>query len=225
MGDPQQTAADYALAWKRARADGAGSAEAVAARGALRALDAGAVRGLNEKRSFWINVYNGAVIDRALGAEVRESVKEVRGFFRRRFLDVAGVPLSLDEIEHGFLRRNRRPPARLLPPLLFRPGRKPWMVRTLDPRIHFALNCGARSCPPFAVYEEMDLDARLEAAARTFLTFEVGVDPAERTITANPILRWYRRDFGDLESWIRRYRGDLDPGPWTFRWRRYDWSW
>lgn len=149
----------------------------------------------------------------------------MRGFFRQRFLCIAGARLSLDDVEHGLLRNNCRHPARLLPPLLFRPRLKEWIARPFDPRLHFALNCGARSCPPIGVYAPDRIGAQLDLAAAAFLDAEVEIEATNCIIRANPILRWYRADFGDLEALIRRHRtGGLAEGPWTFQWKSYDWE-
>ena len=234
--EPHAAAQAYALSHKtlkaewyytepRFSAEPALLEQAADARTQLAQLSAESLDNLSERHSFWINVYNGAVIDQAIDMAAKESVKEVRGFFRRRFLEVAGVSLSLDDIEHGLLRDNRRHPARLLPALLFMPRLKKWIARPFDPRIHFALNCGARSCPPIAVYTPDEIDAQLDLAATTFLDGETTVDIPTRTIAANPILRWYRADFGELEEWIHRYRSDeLPTGRWQFKWTPYDWS-
>lgn len=42
------------------------------------------------------------------------------------------------------------------------------VVTPLDPRIHFALVCGAKSCPPIKVYTADALEEGLEAAAAAF---------------------------------------------------------
>lgn len=203
--------------------------EAVAqARQALRQLPTAAIDSLEERRSFWINLYNGAVIDLAVTMGVRRTVKEVRGFFRRRHIEVAGESLSLDEVEHGFLRADRRHPARLLPPLLLRPRLRSWMALPFDPRIHFALNCGGRSCPPIRFYTPAAIDDQLAQATTAFLDAAVALDPETATITANPILHWYRGDFeavGGIEELLRRYRtGGLEVRPWRFAWSQYDWE-
>ncbi len=234
--EPHAVARQYALVFKQLKsewyceeplytASAERRAEAEVARSALAALSAAALDDVEQRLPFWINIYNGAVVDQAIDMGVERSIKEVRGFFRRRFLDVAGMALSLDEIEHGFLRDNRRPPARLLPPLFFRPQLKKWIAQPFDARIHFALNCGARSCPPIAVYTPEQIDAQLDLAAAAFINAEVVVDEQSRTIHANRILSWYRADFGEIEDWVRRYRdGGLAAGGWKFAWRAYDWS-
>lgn len=38
----------------------------------------------------------------------------------------------------------------------------------MDPRVHCALVCGAKSCPPIRVYSAVTLDSGLEAAAEAF---------------------------------------------------------
>ena len=42
------------------------------------------------------------------------------------------------------------------------------VVTPLDPCIHFALVCGAKSCPPIKVYTAEALEEGLEAAAASF---------------------------------------------------------
>ena len=76
-----------------------------------------------------------------------------------------------------------------------------------------------------AVYTPDAIEAQLDLAASTFLDGEVEVDSETRTIDANPILRWYRSDFGNLEKLINHHRsGGLTGRGWTFRWQSYDWS-
>ena len=41
-------------------------------------------------------------------------------------------------------------------------------VQPMDKRIHFALVCGAKSCPPIRVYTPDELDEGLDAAAAAF---------------------------------------------------------
>ena len=58
-----------------------------------------------------------------------------------------------------------------------------------DPRIHAALVCGARSCPPIAVYSSVALDAALDAAMAAFCEGGVVVDEAGRTVTLSSIFK------------------------------------
>ena len=77
------------------------------------------------------------------------------------------------------------------------------------------------------IYTEVESDCQLDRATTAFLKAEVEIDPGRSIIRANPILRWYRSDFGSLgglEGLIRRYRpGELDERRWRFTWKKYDW--
>jgi hypothetical protein len=61
----------------------------------------------------------------------------------------------------------------------------------VDPRIHFALNCGAASCPPIRVYTPDSLDFGLGEAARAFCAGEVAVDAEKRELELSMILKWW----------------------------------
>ena len=88
-----------------------------------------------------------------------------------------------------------------------------------DPRIHFVLNCGARSCPPVRVLagSEREIEAGLAAAAAAYLGSEVkvrGEGGENRAITLPRLLLWYGADFGDsLRAVCERACGMMRPGP------------
>lgn len=65
-----------------------------------------------------------------------------------------------------------------------------------DPRIHFALNCGAVSCPPIAVYEADDLDEQLDMATEGFLESNTFVNKEDNVISLSMLFEWYKEDFG-----------------------------
>lgn len=162
--------------------------------------------------AFWINVYNGAVRARL----VRDPAAYGRRwrFFSASAITVAGRRLSPNAIENGILRRSaiavglgylRNPiPSRF---------ERTLRVGRLDPRIHFALNCGARSCPPLAVYEPEHLDIQLDAAAQSYLSSETAVLHGGRTVRVPRLLLWYLGDFAGRAGIARllgRY-GVIDP--------------
>ena len=85
---------------------------------------------------------------------------------------VGGQGYSLDAIEHGVLRLNARPPYRLRRPFAAGDPRRGAAPSRLDPRIHFALNCGARSCPPIRAYGAAELDPELERTTSGYMRAE-----------------------------------------------------
>ncbi|MDZ7745495.1 MAG: DUF547 domain-containing protein [Halobacteriales archaeon] len=76
-----------------------------------------------------------------------------------------------------------------------------------DFRIHFALNCGAASCPAVAAYDAETVEANLDAATKSYLRSETLVE--ERTAYVPRLLLWYRGDFGG-RSGIRRILREYD---------------
>src|SRR5690606_36544813 len=103
-----------------------------------------------ERAALWINIYNALTIDAVIAFGIRESVREVprMGFFRQAAYCIGGHIFSLDDIEHGILRGNRRHPAYPVPQFDEKDPRR-YAILPFEPKIHFALTCASRSCPPF----------------------------------------------------------------------------
>jgi hypothetical protein len=188
-----------------------GWAEAAARAGALRSLSLGDLTGRQPRLAFWINVYNAMVFHGIVAMGIRRTVREMRGFFARVAYRVGGFTLTADDVEHGILRGNAAHGFLRRRPFGGRDPRLALAVHPVDPRIHFAITCGAQSCPPVGVYRAAVLDQQLDLAARNFLNQEVAVD-ARGCVTCSRILEWYAADFeasGGLGALLSRY---LDAG-------------
>ena len=68
----------------------------------------------------------------------------MKGFWRIHAYNIGGLVYNLDEIEHGVLRRNKGHPNAGKQEFPDDDPRAKVSLTSLDPRIHFALNCGAR---------------------------------------------------------------------------------
>jgi hypothetical protein len=185
-----------------------------------------------ERRAFWINLFSARTIDGVVRAGSGSGLRQRAAAARRFAYLVGGHPLTPDDIEHGILRGNRGHLA--LPAPQFAPGdaRLAWVLRP-DPRVHLALNCAARSCPPISTYDPLRLDAQLDQAAFAFVNGGgAEYDPTSNALALSRIFRWYRMDFGGVPGvlqFVRRYadaslsaafRGE----PPRVRWQPYDWS-
>ncbi len=164
------------------------------------------------KLAFWINIYNALVVHGILELDVSKSVKEVPSFFKAVCYNVGGYVFSLDDIEHGILRGNRKKHLLSAKPFSVGDPRKKFIVEKVDPRIHFALVCGSNSCPPIDVYEEKEIDEQLELVASGFINSEeVIVEEESKRLRVSRIFKWYEDDFGGREgvlSLIIKYRYD-----------------
>jgi len=199
---------------------------------ALAALDGDRLAALGDdaRTAFWTNVYNAAV-----AARLREDPSRFDGlarlrFFRSPVVTVAGHDLSPNDVEHGILRGSK-----LAVGLGYLPRPAPdaferrHRVREPDPRVHFALNCGAASCPAVAAYEADGLADQLALATRVYLDGAVEYDRRTDTVTVPRLLLWYRGDFGGLAGiWALLDEYDaLPPGASAgsrLRYDDYDWS-
>jgi len=163
----------------------------------LRDFDLSLLYGEQDKLAFWINLYNTIVVDGIIEYKVTESVKEVAGFFSKIQYNIGGQGFSPDDIEHGILRKNRLKPNRLWRQFGLNNPKKKFMLKHFDPRIHFALVCGSRSCAPIKYYTPENIDDELETATKNFLnSSEVIFIPAENRILLSQIFKWYKKDFG-----------------------------
>jgi len=163
----------------------------------LRSFDLRSLKDRGRRLAFWTNIYNTAVIHGVIELGLERSVKECPRFFDRVTYEIGGFRFSLNEMEHGLLRGNRRHPYRVLKPFRERDPRLEFAIVPLDPRIHFALVCGARSCPPIGFYEAEQIDFQLGLAAMSFINSpQVKILPEEKTVFISMIFKWYKIDFG-----------------------------
>ena len=179
--------------------------------------------------AFWINLYNALILHGVLHYKVSGSMLRDIGFFRRVAYNVGGMRFSADDIEHGVLRGNRRHP--YLPFTQFAKGdpREMMSIEDPDPRMHFALVCGARSCPPISAYDGEQLDAQLDLAAAAFINgIGAQFDPEAKILFLSRIFKWYAGDFGGREGALRLVDQYLDTSVdiagARIRYLPYDWS-
>ncbi len=159
-----------------------------------------------EQLAFHLNAYNAWILHEALAKYPTKSVKDVAGlFFLTKRATVAGARLSFNTLEKDIIR-----------------------PRFAEPRVHFALNCASRSCPPLRSepYDAAKLDAQLDDQARIYVNSESGVKPEGDGAALSKIFDWYKEDFGGdaaVLAFLKKYRtGKSDFKKITYQ--VYDWS-
>jgi len=65
---------------------------------------------------------------------------------------IGGYTYSLNDIENGILRSNRKALGAFRKPFGKNDPRLKVALKRVEPKIHFALVCGAKSCPPIKTY-------------------------------------------------------------------------
>ncbi|MEZ3116092.1 DUF547 domain-containing protein [Halobaculum sp. MBLA0147] len=210
--------------------DGAGVDEALAE---LAALSSTALAPVREDRAtalaFWLTLYNAGT-QVLLAREPERYESRLRGvrFFGYEWLEIDGEWLSLDDIEHGILRGSQSKYGLgylpRLPVVSVDAFERRYRLASVDPRIHFALNCGAASCPPIRYYDPGEIDTQLDLATAGYLDATVEYDPDAGVVTVPAPFRWYPGDFADPVAFLQRYDAvpaDAEP---RLQYESWDWS-
>eukprot|EP00093_Oithona_nana_P006147 06147.XXX_93148_91940_1 [CDS] Oithona nana genome sequencing. len=156
----------------------------------------------DERKAFFINLYNVQMIHALAAQETLPAAPlKVQGIWSRFAYNVGGLLFTLDEIEHGILRCNKGHPNDNKPKFTD-DARKALVLKHLDPRIHFALNCGAQSCPPIRIYQSDKLDQQLNMASSSFCNQEIEINDDGQKVVVSKLLLWYGKDFGNNEDEI-----------------------
>jgi hypothetical protein len=179
-----------------------------------------------QKKAFWINTYNGFI--QYLLRKEAELFEDRLAFFSKERINIGGKRLSFDDIEHGILRAST---LKLSLGYAKNPFASDFEVKfrmkNTDERIHFVLNCGARSCPPVGIYSAEDLDREVDQVAKAFLNSVTDYDADQNEVNTTILFSWFRGDFGG-NSGIRRTLiryGVLPNGSEAeLNYRAYDWT-
>ncbi len=172
--------------------------------------------GREEQFAFYINAYNAWTIKLILsGYPGVKSIKELGSPFqspwKKEIVTIHGKKSSLDDIEHNILR-----------------------PRFKDPRVHFAINCASKSCPPLISepYRGSVLNTQLDQVTRDFLNTPGNYRLEGDTLWVSSIFKWFAGDFnddpagfhqtfatGELKQGLDEKQGRL-----KVRYLDYDWS-
>ena len=156
----------------------------------------------SQKITFWVNIYNGYIL--YILRQNSSLYTNRRSFFKAKQIQIGKKMLSFEDIEHGILRGSQHP--------YFLGYMKKWFpsktekklrVKKRNYRIHFVLNCGARSCPPVMVLRPDSLNDQLNMATRDYLQKNSRFQAAENKVITTPLFSWFRGDFGGKKGIIK----------------------
>ncbi|WKN40966.1 DUF547 domain-containing protein [Tunicatimonas pelagia] len=178
------------------------------------------------KKAFWINVYNGSV--QHILMKQPELFEDRGAFFKKDQVRIAGEIISLDKIEHGIIRGSK---IKWLLGLVSDPFadkyERTFRTDSADGRIHFALNCGAKSCPYIAIYNAPYMNEQLDEIARQFLNRTSTYEPDEEKVFVTSLFSWFRGDFGGksgIRDFLRKYDVIPEEADPSLSFQDYDWT-
>ncbi len=176
----------------------------------------------NLKKAFWINIYNAFF--QILRKEIKLGKNEI---YTKKAIKIAQQNFSLDDIEHSILRRFRYKYSLGYLPNIFTPKLiKKLAVNEIDYRIHFALNCGAKSCPPIAFYTSERIEEQLETATLSFLETETTVNKTSKEIFISRLFLWFKADFGGMAGTrnILEEKLKINTQGFSIKYSKYSWE-
>lgn len=157
-------------------------------------------------QAFGINIYNLMITYASIKLGVPETNMTRHAFFTNVTFNIGGKIYSFQDWEHGILRGNRKAPHGLSSPFSRSDSRRVLAVNDPDYRVHFGLNCGAKSCPPVNQYTDDNLDEELRIVAESFCEDDDNVtfDADKGEVQLSKIFQWYRSDFADNNAELLR---------------------
>ncbi len=155
--------------------------------------------------AFWINAYNAFTIKKVISNYPLNSIKDLNGGkpWDDKWINIDNRTLSLNDIENKIIRPQFN-----------------------EPRIHFAVNCAAQSCPPIGnfAYSAGNLNTNMEKATKAFINNEKYNKITSGKVVVSKIFDWYKADFGNLIAFLNKYADTkIDPNA-TIEYMDYDWG-
>jgi hypothetical protein len=169
-----------------------------------------------EQMAFWINAYNAFTLRLILDHYPLKSIKDIGSKIKIplvntpwavRFFSIGSERMSLDNIEHGILRK-----------------------RFDDPRVHFALVCASISCPALRneAYTAAKLESQLEDQGRDFLNNPTKNNISKSNAQLSRYFEWYRSDWTDnkqsVVGWVNKYSVTKIDAKTPISYLEYNWN-
>lgn len=166
-----------------------------------------------QQLAFLLNLYNARTLQLIVDNYPVESIKMIagdsKGPWEEPIVLLFGDKITLNALENNFIRKNYK-----------------------EPRIHFALVCAAKGCPPLLdePYTGSKLNDQLETQTRKFLADRDKnyVDSANKVIRLSPVFEWFEGDFsgksGSVRAFVEPYFKQTELDDYKIEYTNYDWS-
>jgi len=157
------------------------------------------------KMAYWINAYNAFTIKLIVDNYPVNSIQDIHEGkpWDVKWITLGDKTYSLNNIENDVLRPKYK-----------------------DARIHFAVNCAAKSCPPLLnkAFTGKKLEVQLDQQTRKFVNNTSYNKLSAEGPKISKIFEWYSGDFGDIQSYLNKYSKTKVRSNAPVSYREYDWA-
>lgn len=157
-----------------------------------------------EKLALWINTYNAYTLLLVTKNYPVQSIKDVYNGkpWDEIWIRIGKKKYSLNQIENDVIRPQFD-----------------------EPRIHFVLNCAAKSCPLLLnkALTAQNLESSMALATKNFIRSAEN-ELSEKKVNLSSVFDWYREDFGNVISFLNQYAPIKIAPNAKISYKKYDWS-
>jgi hypothetical protein len=159
----------------------------------------------NKELAFWINAYNAYTIKLILKNYPVKSIMDLNNGkpWDVKWIKIDQKTLSLNNIENDIIRPKFN-----------------------EPRIHFAVNCAAKSCPPLLnkAWTSNNLNTYFDRQTKSFINNSNYNSITSSNIEISKIFDWYGKDFGDLRTYLNKYSNTQISSGTSINFKSYNWD-
>jgi len=156
-------------------------------------------------KAFWMNAYNAFTVKLILNNYPVGSITDLHGGkpWDQKWIKLGAKTYSLNNIEHDILRPKFK-----------------------DGRVHFAVNCAAKSCPKLSnqAFTATNSEQMLNSLTKSFINNKAANTIEKGSVALSKIFDWYGEDFGDLISFLNKYSSTKIANDAAISFRDYNWA-
>ena len=146
----------------------------------------------NEALAYYSNLYNSVTVKLIIDNYPLKSIKKLgfTGPWDRKIINKDGAKISLNDIEHGTMRKKYP-----------------------SPYVHYMVNCASIGCPNLkdGLWNPATVEADRQKAADVFVNSPRGVQVTSKGLKVSSIYKWFKDDFGgSKENVLKHIRKHAD---------------
>ena len=162
----------------------------------------------DKEMAYWINLYNAFTIQSILQRYPVSSIMDLHGgnIWDKATIQIGGRAYTLNQIEKEVLLKGFK-----------------------EPRVHFAVNCAAASCPPLLnrAWTASNIQGNFEKSAKAFINNPKYNKLSAQSAKISKIFEWYANDFGgrsNIINYLNKYSTTKIKSNTTVEYLEYDWK-